>query len=113
MAIQVIPLTTDPNQTFQTTVSVDNQNITLSLTIRYNEMAGYWVMTITDPTTNIILLDSIPLITGSYPAANVLGQYAYLGIGSAYVVKAGAVNMDYPDDTNLGTDFLLVWSDTP
>ncbi len=111
MATQVIPLTTEPNQTFQTTLSVDGQNIILSLTIRYNEVAGYWVMTITDPATNIILLDSIPLITGAYPAANVLGQYAYLGIGSVYVIKASAVAMDYPDSTNLGTDFVLVWTD--
>lgn len=113
MANQIIPLTTDANQTFQTTVAVGSKNIALSLAIHYNEMAGYWVMSIADPATNTILLDSIPLITGGYPAANVLGQYSYLGIGSAYVIKTSAVSLDYPDSTDLGTDFVLVWSDTP
>jgi hypothetical protein len=111
MADQIIPLTSDPNQTMKTTVNVGGRNITLQLDIRYNDIAEYWVMMVTDPVTGTVLIDSVPLITGDYPAGNILGQYAYLGIGSAYVVPAATVAMDYPDDTNLGTDFVLVWSD--
>jgi len=113
MATQIIPLSTDPNQTFQITLDIDSKNVTLSLNLKYNEMAGYWILAISDTETKAILLDSIPLITGAYPAANILGQYAYLGIGSAYVLNASAVAMDYPDDSNLGTEFVLVWSNTP
>ena len=112
MATQIIPLTSDPNQQFQITLSVDDSNRTLSFSLSYNEMAEYWIMAITDPAMNTVLLDSIPLVPGDYPAANILSQYAYFGIGSAYVIKASENTQDIPGANNLGTDFLLVWSDT-
>lgn len=111
MANQIIPLGTAAAQSLQVALSVDGRPITLRLTIRFNEMAGYWVMTIAN-STGVVLLDSIPLVTGSYPAANLLQQYGYLGIGSAYVINASGVAQDYPDGTNLGSDFLLLWGDT-
>lgn len=111
MSDQIIPLTSDPNQTLKTTVSVNGQNKSLQLDIRYNDIAGYWIMKVTDLSTGTVLLDSMPLLCGLYPASNLLGQYAYLGIGSAYVIKASDIAADSPDDTNLGTDFFLVWSD--
>lgn len=112
MANQIIPLSTAPAQSLQVALSVDGRPITLRLTIRYNEMAGYWVMAIAD-STGVLLLDSIPLVTGSYPAANLLQQYAYLGIGSAYIINASGVAQDYPNATDLGSDFVLLWGDTP
>jgi hypothetical protein len=111
MSAQVVPLTSDPNQTLRTTVTVDGTARNLQLKISYNESASYWVMDVTDPATGTILLSGIPLITGEYPSANVLGQYGYLGIGSAYVVPVGSVAMDWPDAGNLGTEFVLVWGD--
>jgi hypothetical protein len=111
MSTQTIPLTSDPNQTFSTTLSVDDANITLTMTLKYNEIAGYWKMSITN-SSGTLLLDSIPLITGVYPAANLLEQYSYLSIGSAYILKTTSTTLDYPDDSTLGTDFVLVWSDT-
>ncbi len=112
MANQIIPLTTDPNQTFQTTLTVDGKNITLTFDLRYNEEAGCWIMGIEDADGNL-LLDSVPLVPGKYPAANILAQHAYLGIGSAYIINTANSSADHPDDTNLGTDFVLVWGDTP
>jgi len=109
---QIVPLTSDPNQIINTTLSIDGANKNVQLGLKYNEMAGYWVLSITDPSTQELLLDSLPLITGEYPAGNLLGQYAYLGLGAATLVNAGNVDMDYPDDTNLGTDFQLIWGDT-
>jgi hypothetical protein len=53
------------------------------------------------------------LLTGSYPAANVLGQYGYLAIGSLYIVSANPdPTSDYPNWSNLGTDWLFCWGDT-
>ncbi len=95
------------------TLNVDGKNLTLDFALKYNEMAGYWIMTVSDPVSGNIYLDSIPLLTGDYPAANILEQYAYLNIGSAYILNVGNASSDSPDDTNLGTDFLLVWGDTP
>jgi hypothetical protein len=110
MSLQLIPLDTSPNQNFKVTLAVDGNSLTLQLTIRFNSMAGYWVMTIQDASGNL-LLDSIPMLTGEFPAANILGQFGYLRIGSAYIISNGAA-IDYPDATTLGTDFLLIWGDT-
>lgn len=111
MADKIIPLTADPDQFFTCSLPVDGKNITLSFRLRYNTVAGYWVITIAGINGNPII-DSIPLLDGVYPSANLLGQYTYLGIGSAYIVKNGKVEGDRPDDTNLGSLYLLVWSDT-
>ena len=74
-------------------------------------MAGYWVMSIYD-SNGVLLLDSIPLITGWYPAANLLSQYGYLEIGSAYVINNGISSSDYPGKNDLGTNFSVLWDDT-
>lgn len=112
MSTQLIPLTTSPNQTFQSTLSVDGKNITLEFNLKYNEMAEYWIMKISD-SAKVVLLDSIPLLPGDAPADNILGQYSYLGIGSAYIRKASAITDDHPNDKTLGKEFVLIWSDTP
>lgn len=111
MSAQLIPLTTQPNQTFQTALNVNGATLRLTLTIRYNEMANYWVMTVADQFGNLIV-DNIPLLCGVWPAANVLDAYQYLQIGSAYVINASNADInDYPNATDLGTDFVLMWGD--
>lgn len=111
MPYKIIPLTTDPNQNFKSTIPVDGKNLTLFFYLRYNQIAGYWWLSIGD-SKNKILIDSLPLVTGDYPAANILGQYSYLNIGSCTIVKTGDLPSDIPDNTNLGTDYVMVWSDT-
>lgn len=109
---QIIPLTSAPQQTFAVQLQIDGGSISLNLELNWSEMAGYWVLSIFDATGNL-LLDSIPLITGWYPAANILAQFAYLGIGSAFVINDGNSTSDYPGRNDLGTAFGLLWSDTP
>lgn len=111
MSAQVIPVTSSPNQQFNATVQVDGQPLTLNFVILWNAMAGYWVMSVFDALNNL-LVDSIPLITGWYPAANLLSQHIYLQIGSAYIINAGTSESDYPGISDLGTAFTLVWDDT-
>jgi hypothetical protein len=108
MSYQQIPLDNSPNQSMDITLSVDGSNINLSLFLYYSEIAGYWIMDIKKDGTNV--LTSIPLVTG----LNLLEQYSYLRIGSAFLVKAGETGLDYPDssDKSLGTDFVLLWGDT-
>lgn len=108
----IIPLTNNPDQNFITTIPVDGKNLTLKLRISFNTAANYWVLSITDPKTGKLILDNIPLLAGEYPAADLLGQYKYLGLGSATIVNVGNNSMDSPDSTNLGSDFLLLWGDT-
>lgn len=106
---KIIPLTTSPNQSMTITIPINNKNVTLSLGIRYNIMGNYWYLSVKN-TAGTILIDSLPIVSGEYPAANILEQYEYLNIGKAYVLNISNIKiMDSPDDTNLGTDFILVW----
>lgn len=114
MSDQTIPLDVLPNQKFQVILQVDGASLTLNYYLYYNEMAGCWSMDIYDLGGNL-LLASTPLLTGVWPAANLLCQYGYLAIGSAYVLDKSneAVHtQDFPDDTNLGSGYELLWSDT-
>ena len=111
MADQIVPLDSSPNQAFSVSLSVDNATLTLNLSISYRELAGYWVMKIADANNNT-LIGCVPLLCGVYPAANLLSQYGYMRIGSAYIINASGTSQDHPDATNLGTDFVLLWSDT-
>jgi uncharacterized membrane protein len=108
MSYKIVPLTTDPNQSLSITLPINGENITLGLTVRYNSIANYWVMTIHD-NNSVLLLDSLPLVPGDYPAADILGAYQYLGIGSAFIVNASNSGLDIPNDISLGVDHFLLW----
>lgn len=108
---QIVPLTSAPNQNFAVTLQVDGAPLTLNLNISWSEMAGYWIMSISN-SAGVLLLDSIPMITGWYPAGNLLAQYNYLLIGSAFILNEGSSNSDYPGRNDLGTAFVLLWDDT-
>lgn len=109
MSDQIVPLTGAPNQSFAIQLTVNGKPLTLNLTLGYSEMAGYWEFGIADVNGNE-LIASVPLITGWYPAANILGQYQYLAIGSAYLLNTGNATTDYPGPTNLNL-FSLLWGD--
>ena len=108
---QVVPLTSSPNQTLTVQLQVDGAPLTLQLGVWWNAMAGYWMMSISSA-SGVLLLDAVPMITGWYPSANLLAQYEYLQIGSAYIVNVGSTDSDYPGQTDLGTNFILIWDDT-
>lgn len=108
---QIIPLTSSPNQSFSVSLQVDGNTLSLNLTIRWSEMAGYWVMSVSDASDNV-LVDSIPLITGWYPAGNLFAQQGFLKIGSAFVINLGTSESDYPGRNDLGSNFQLLWDDT-
>lgn len=104
----IVPLTPSPNQSFTCTIPIDGKSISFKFILRYNTQAQYWIMELYDIKNNTIIV-SIPLICG----LNLLEQYSYLRIGSAYIYKTDTTLIsDKPDDTNLGTTFILVWSDT-
>lgn len=107
---QLVPLTSAPNQTFSVQLVVDGQPLTLNLAVNWQSMAGYWAMAVSDVNNNL-LIASVPLITGAYPAANLLAQYGYMEIGSAYLLNTGNSPLDYPDQVSLGL-FSLLWGDT-
>ena len=104
----IVPLTTSPNQTFTSTIPVDGKKIKFNFFLRYNTEAQYWFLDISN-SSNISLLASINLVCG----LNLLEQYSYLNIGSAYIVKVDSSLVDdSPNEYNLGSTFVLLWGDT-
>ncbi len=110
MSAQIVPLLQAPNQTFTVQLNVDGKPLTLRLFMSYSVMSGWWQMQISN-VQGVILVASVPLITGWYPAANMLAQYGYLSIGSAYLLNTGNSASDYPSANDLPS-FSLLWGDT-
>lgn len=109
---QLIPVT-NQNQVMEITLTIDNVPRTLGFVVQWNRTAAYWTMKVYDPATAEIILDSIPLVRGMYDSANIIQQYRYLKIGAAYLMRIGQPQGDNPTYDNFGTDFLLMWGDTP
>jgi hypothetical protein len=112
MPLQVVPLTNAPNATTSVTLSIDNTLVQVTIITNFNAMANYWMMSIFD-VYNTPLITLVPMLTGLYPAANLLVQQQYLKIGAWFIVNVGNDPNDYPDQTNLGSSFQLWVDDTP
>jgi hypothetical protein len=108
MSQYLIPLDNAPNQTWQVTVFINGVSVTFGVNLNFNEVAGLWEMSIFDA-SGTLLLSSLPLVTG----LNLLAQFGYLNIGSIWIVDRGGVgSTDYPNASNLGSSFAMVWGDT-
>jgi hypothetical protein len=107
---QILALNNSPNQSLRVALNVNGHSLTLNLRLRYNTQAGFWTMDIADQSNNP-LASSVPLLTGAWPGANILAPYDYLGIGSAYVINQSGAASDWPDDSGLGRDFVVLWDD--
>jgi len=103
----IIPITAKPRNTFLCKIPVDSKNITLVFSTRYNEIAGYWNVSVSDG-NGTELIHNLPML----PGQNILEQYSYLEIGASCVIPAHKMEDEWPNAGNLGTDWLLVWSDT-
>ncbi len=103
----IIPVTSSPNQSFTSTIPINGKKVKLFFFLRYNTEQSCWGMDISDSNKNN-LINSIPLVCG----CNLLEQYDYLNIGSAYILKIDAnINDSKPNEYNLGDKFILVWGD--
>ena len=107
---QILNLTNAPNQSVQASLVVNGESLTLNLKVYYNRAGEFWVMDISDRDGNA-LVSSLPFVTGVWPAANILSPFAYLRIGSAFVINQSGGATDRPDDESLGTSFFLLWDD--
>ena len=104
----IVPITSNPSQTFTSTIPIDGGSIKFNFFLKFNTESSCWVLDIKDSSNNGIVT-GINLVTG----ANLLEQYSYLKIGSAYLAKIdNSLTDDLPTEYNLGTSFLLIWSDT-
>ena len=102
------------NQEVQTTLMINDVNRSLKIVIDWNKIAGYWVMGVIDDASGNFLVDSIPLVTGliNSESLNILRAFGYLKMGKVYLVPtAKETSTDYPNQTNLNSEFALVWDD--
>ncbi|HEM6680820.1 hypothetical protein I5384_03315 [Citrobacter koseri] len=90
MAIQEIPLTAD-NQQF----SINIAGTTWRISIIWRDL--YWIMDLHNDRSEAVI-SGIPLVTG----ADLLAQYAYIGLGFKLVVVCDDSTKDYPTKTDLG-----------
>ena len=109
MSAQIVPLQNAANQSFSVQLTVNSAQLTLNLALSYSTMSGWWQMAISDVNGNS-LVASVPLVTGFYPCANLLAQYQYLNIGSAYLLNTGNAPTEFPSANTLD-QFSLVWGD--
>ena len=110
MSYHIIPLDATPDQRFNVTVEAGGENIPLILRLRYNTEGEFWRMDVSDGRSGDMLLSNVPLLTGKYPAANLLRQFAHLSLGDAVILPVSdQTRGDIPGLDDLGTDFVLVW----
>lgn len=102
-----IPITSRPNNTFNCKIPVDGRNISLTFKTTYNEIAAYWSVSIITG-EGVELVHNIPVV----PGQNILEQFEYMGIGSAYIVYQEETSDEWPNSENLGGTWKLVWGDT-
>lgn len=107
---QLVPLSPLPNQSPLVTVQVNGGPVSLSINQYYNRIGGFWAMDIATPAGKP-LVSSVPLLTGSWPAANVMAPFEYLGIGSWYIINQNGATTDWPNSSNLGTGFVAIVGD--
>lgn len=107
MALQQLMIDNTPNQITSAAIEANGEQINLKMFIRYNSMAGYWVVDISNSDTGELLIASMPLLANM----NLLDQYDYLQIGSCAVINIGSGSPDDIDANNLGTDFIWCWDD--
>lgn len=108
MSYCIVPLTNQPysEQEFKLTLK-NRRNINIKLKLRYNDLCADWTAEVIDNSTVKTLIDTLPLV----PGVNLLGQFGYLNIGEAYVIPTTDTELMMPDNTTLGSVFVLVWGD--
>lgn len=107
MSYYEIPLTSTPYAQYTFKLTLGKKNINILLKLRYYDLYELWVADVCDNSSGDTLINGLPLV----PGIDLLGQYSYLDIGSAYVVSIEPTTQEQPDSETLGSKWLLVWGD--
>lgn len=108
-----IPLTNAPNQRFQCTLPVNDENVIFLFELWYNEQAEYWMLSLTNKTTNEQLFTNLPLLaTKNAVFGNIMCQLGYKNAGICYVVPISEDIKSMPNDKELGELYLMLWGDS-
>lgn len=104
-----IPLTNQPfaELSFRVTLDGGARNASITLKLRYFDLYDYWMADVYDTVSGLPLVCGLTLV----PGVNLLGQYQHLYIGDAYIVAVTNTDLEQPDNTSLGSTFVLIWGD--
>lgn len=98
-----VPLIASPQ-----TLSIALGAATYNLRLTWNVPAQVWVLDVADD-GSVPIINGIPLVTG----ADLLAQYAYLGLGGGLVALADTDPYAAPSFSNLGNEGHLYFVTTP
>ena len=83
-----VPLTNSPNQRFQCTLPVNDENIQFVFELWYNEQAEYWMLSLSNKTTNEQIFVNLPLLaTKNAVFGNLMCQLEYKNVGICYIFE--------------------------
>ena len=117
MVLSVLPVNSTPNQTFEASLPIDQQNRKFKFIFTWNPVGRYWQLDLFDQNNGgLQLLNKMPIFAINYPYNNIIVRYKYKEIGSIFLVNINENSSpleDRPNIDNLGTDWVVVWGDTP
>ncbi len=103
-----------PNQTFTTTINVNEKNVAYLFLFVYRDKIGYWTMDVSDYESGKKILTNFPLlrINDGNADFDLFKQFAYKLIGSLFLVKEYDTEHDSPDFVSIQEKFSLIWGDS-
>lgn len=99
-----LPLTSEPNQTFDTTIEFSDENKTFRILLVWNLCTSTWEISCWDKSTDEALFLNIPVIETD----NLIPHLAYKEIGTIAVINDGGAG-DRPAVDNLDTEWVITW----
>lgn len=103
--IQRVPMQAQPNHSFSAVITLEGKNEKLTFRMTYNEQAQYWLIDIA--LNEKPVLSGLPLV----PAQDILEQFKYLELGSAYIIPNAELKNEWPNIEDLETGWSVIWSD--
>lgn len=114
MTFSILPVDNEPNQTFECSLPIDSNNRRLKFFFSWNVIGEYWQFDLYDQNNDgAQLLSNQVICPIEAPYNNILWSYTYKEIGSLYLVNISDADGERLSLKNLGSDWLLIWGDTP
>ena len=103
--MQEIPIISN---NFNCRLEVDGEKKYFNFAFRYNAISKMWFVDIKDINKNQMLLNGLPLV----PSQDLLEQYKYKNMGSAYLIPRNETDEEYPSYDTLKNNWALLWGDS-
>lgn len=104
-----IPVTNQPNQSFQVSIPIGERNVTVGFYISWNRISDCWHMSLFDVANDVAFVEGLAMVPGASPAQDLLQQLQYLQIGQAYVTPITSFAGERPGLEDWGVNYVLLW----